>query len=212
MKFVGLVMAGGKGSRLNAAVEKPMMSIGKKPMVAYVIDALKNSPSICKVYIAVSPHTPETKSYALSIDTISVIDTPGLDYHNDMRCAIKTIGGGCFVVVSADLPLLKTGTIEEVIGAYKAQGKPSLTVVAPLRLFEEMDLDPTWTLEIGGEKFVPCGINILDGAAIDEPYIDEAYFVSDDPSVCINVNTLHDLSIAEKLINDRTDKPSYKRR
>ncbi|MDI9609155.1 MAG: NTP transferase domain-containing protein [Candidatus Verstraetearchaeota archaeon] len=210
MKFIGLVMAGGKGSRLNAAVEKPLMGIGKKPMVAYVIDALRKSSSICEIYVAVSPHTPETKSYALSIGAISVIDTPGLDYHNDMRCAIKRIGGGHFVVVSADLPLLKPETIEEAIMAYKAQRRPSLTVVAPLRFFEEMGLDPTWILEIGEKKFVPCGINILDGAAIDEPYIDETFFVAHDPSICINVNTLHDLSIAEKLINYRTDKPSYK--
>lgn len=208
MKFIGLVMAGGKGTRLSAAAEKPMLRVGKTPMVGRVISALKGSPSVCRVYVAVSPHTPETKCYALSLSTISVIDTPGLDYHSDMRHAVRAVGEGRFVVVSADLPLLTHETIEAVLRAYEERGKPSLTVVAPLRLFEKMGLDPTWVLEIGGVKFVPCGINVVDGAAIEEPYIDESYFVIDDPSLCVNVNTLHDLSVAEKLINNRTDKPS----
>ncbi|MEJ5292844.1 MAG: NTP transferase domain-containing protein [Candidatus Methanosuratincola sp.] len=208
MRFMGLVMAGGKGSRLNASVEKPMLCVGKTPMVVRVINSLRRSPSICKVYVTVSQHTPKTKSHVLSLKGTSVIDTPGLEYHADMRYAIKELGGGCFVVVSADLPLLAPRTIEAVVRAYKARGKPSLAVVAPLQLFAEMGLNPTWVLEIGGEKFVPCGINVVDGTAIDEPYIEESFFVADDPSVCVNVNTLHDLSIAEKLINTRTDKPS----
>uniref|UniRef100_A0A7J3UY04 MobA-like NTP transferase domain-containing protein n=1 Tax=Candidatus Methanosuratincola petrocarbonis (ex Vanwonterghem et al. 2016) TaxID=1867261 RepID=A0A7J3UY04_9CREN len=208
MKFIGLVMAGGRGSRLSADVEKPMLSVGKMPMIMRVVSALNRSPSICKAYVAVSPHTPETKRYVLSLAAASVVDTPGFDYHDDMRYAIKKLGNGCFVVVSADLPLLKPGTIEAATAAYNARGKPSLTVVSPLRLFEELGLDPTWVLEIGGEKFVPCGINILDGALIDEPYMEESYFVVDDPSACVNVNTMHDLSVAERLINNRKDNPS----
>ncbi len=71
-----------------------------------------------------------------------------------------------------------------------------------------MALTPTCIIEIGDAKFVPCGINIIDGMLIDEAYIEESFLVMEDPSLCINVNTLCDLSIAEKFINIRTDKPS----
>ncbi len=201
-------MAGGKGSRLGLAVEKPLLRVGERPMVAHVIDALKRCPSIRKVCVAVSPHTPGTKAYALSFDAVSVIETPGLDYHSDMRYAIKAIGEGRFVVVSADLPLLKPRTIECVVNAYRARRKPSLAAIAPLRSFQEMGLSPTCTIEVGRRKYVPCGINVIDGKAIDMPYIDESYFVVDDPAACINVNNLLELSVAEKMINYRTDKPS----
>ncbi|MEM4721852.1 MAG: NTP transferase domain-containing protein [Candidatus Methanomethylicaceae archaeon] len=200
MKFVGLVMAGGRGTRLGGVVEKPLLCINKKPMIMYVIEALKRAPSVSNIYVAVSPHTPRTKNFVLSTGAVSVIDTPGLGYHNDMRLAIKKVGVGCFLVVSADLPMLNSRIIEEVVSAYGRIGKPSLTVIAPLRLFEKIGLSPSWTLDLGGVKFVPCGINLVEGAEIDEPYIEEGYFVVEDPSVCVNVNTFHDLSIAERLI------------
>ena len=40
--MIGLVMAGGKGTRMNSEKEKLLLEY-KKPLVLHVIDALKNS-------------------------------------------------------------------------------------------------------------------------------------------------------------------------
>ena len=40
--MIGLVMAGGKGTRMNSSNEKLLLEY-KKPVIFHVIDALKNS-------------------------------------------------------------------------------------------------------------------------------------------------------------------------
>ncbi|MDI9644337.1 MAG: NTP transferase domain-containing protein [Candidatus Verstraetearchaeota archaeon] len=208
MRLLGLVMAGGRGCRMALRTEKPMLLVGGVPMVRRVVDALRGAPSISKVCAAVSPYTPETKKYLNSLGNVIIIDTPGLGYHDDMRFAVKEMGMECFLTVSADLPLLSPRVVESVALAYKRVGKPSLVVAAPLRLFSELGLLPTYVIERDGERFVPCGINVIDGREIDKPYIEEGICIIDDPSVCMNVNTVSDLRAAESYLRIRMDKPS----
>lgn len=208
MRLTGLVMAGGRGCRMNLRSEKPLLAVGGVPMIARVVGALRGSPSISRTCVAVSPHTPETRRYLSSLGGIVMVDTPGVNYHEDMKFAVKALGGGHFLVVSADLPLLSPRTVETVVSAYVREGKPSLVAAAPLRLFSELGLAPTYVIEVGGQGLVPCGINVIDGRVIDEPYLEESVCVVDDPSVCINVNTPSDLEAAERFIKNRMDNPS----
>jgi len=46
--MIGIIMAGGKGSRMNIAGEKLLLKY-KKPIVLHVIDALKNSECFSKI-------------------------------------------------------------------------------------------------------------------------------------------------------------------
>jgi len=60
-----LVLAGGSGSRMQLKVgEKPLVSICGRPMISWVVDALRSSARITRVWIAVSPQTPETRRWA----------------------------------------------------------------------------------------------------------------------------------------------------
>ena len=58
--MIGLVMAGGKGTRMDTSNEKLLLEY-KKPIIFQVIDALKNSHCFSKVIVATSPNSPDTK-------------------------------------------------------------------------------------------------------------------------------------------------------
>ncbi|KAB0681887.1 molybdenum cofactor guanylyltransferase [Aureimonas leprariae] len=51
-RIAGLVLAGGRGSRLGAAVPKPMVEIGGRPMIAHVLDRFP--PAVSPILIGVN--------------------------------------------------------------------------------------------------------------------------------------------------------------
>ena len=58
--MIGLVMAGGKGTRMNLDNEKLLLEY-KKPVVLHVLDSLKDSNSFSKILAITSKNSPETK-------------------------------------------------------------------------------------------------------------------------------------------------------
>jgi len=58
----GLIMAGGKGTRLGLNIEKPLLEIKGKPMIDYVIETLLKS-KVGTIYIAVSKNTRKTEHH-----------------------------------------------------------------------------------------------------------------------------------------------------
>jgi adenosylcobinamide-phosphate guanylyltransferase len=61
--IIAILMAGGKGERMNSKVEKPLFSFMGKPLIEHVLENLKESQYIEKIVVAVSTHTPETEKY-----------------------------------------------------------------------------------------------------------------------------------------------------
>jgi len=200
MRIIGLVMAGGKGTRVQSCIEKPLLPVDGVPMIKRVINALNQSLSVYKIFVAVSPQSPKTKEFLLNLDHVLIIQTPGLGYHEDLKYAIKKIGEASFLVVSADLPLLSSKIVERIIAEFLERKKPSLTVMAPLTSFLKYNVSPTFVIEKDGKKLVPCGINLIDGGMIDESYIEESIFIINDPLPFINVNTQEDLIIVHNLL------------
>jgi adenosylcobinamide-phosphate guanylyltransferase len=58
--MIGLVMAGGKGTRMNLDDEKLLLEY-KKPVVFHVLDSLKDSNSFSKILAITSKNSPKTK-------------------------------------------------------------------------------------------------------------------------------------------------------
>ena len=80
-----VLMAGGRGTRLEVPCEKPLFKLRDKPLIKYVIDNLKESKLIDKIVIAVSHHTRETTLYLNSLDEeFQILDTSGDDYLTDL--------------------------------------------------------------------------------------------------------------------------------
>ncbi|MBZ9570302.1 NTP transferase domain-containing protein [Methanobrevibacter sp. TMH8] len=61
--IIAVLMAGGKGKRLNTDIEKPLFKFKDKSLIEYVLKNLKDSKYIEKIVVATSPHTMETNDF-----------------------------------------------------------------------------------------------------------------------------------------------------
>jgi len=196
MGVAALVMAGGKGTRMTGSEEKPLLRVRGKPMIDYVLDALKNSAEIDRIIVAISKHTPKTARRAKEL-SFEVFETPGLDFVSDMRYVIKDLRLGDVLVISADLPLVSCEFIEEILRRYKQCGKPCLSVMTTGESYRKIRAKE----DLGRSHQMPTGINVIDGERIDEPELEQENFITTAIDVAVNVNTLEDLQKAELLLD-----------
>ncbi|MEM3151180.1 MAG: NTP transferase domain-containing protein [Candidatus Bathyarchaeia archaeon] len=64
MDLTALIMAGGKGSRMKIKCEKPIIKIMNKPMIKWVIEAVKESKVTSRIIVATSKNTQKTAEKA----------------------------------------------------------------------------------------------------------------------------------------------------
>ncbi len=182
---------------MGSEVEKPLLEINGVPMIQLVIDTLRASKSVDRMIVAVSPWNMRVAGKTRELGA-EVIETPGSGYESDMKIAIKQIGLGDVLVVSADLPFLTSAMVDGAFEAYKSSGKPALSVMCPHAVLEKMNFQPPYVFEVEGKKLVPIGLNIIDGTKIDEPVLEETTLVTDSEQLALNVNTPQELEVARR--------------
>jgi adenosylcobinamide-phosphate guanylyltransferase len=193
-------MAGGMGTRLKVPVEKPLFKLHDKPLIKYVIDNLKSSKLIDEIVIAVSPNTQETTEYLKSLnDDFSILDTSGEDYLKDLSYILdyfeKKSKEDILLFINADLPFISTETIDYVLEYYLNSDKDALSVLVPVEIFEDLGLD--YSYEFEGN--VPSGLNVLRSINIVQ---DEDQLVIAKVELALNINTIPDSKVAEKLYKE----------
>ncbi|MDO5815696.1 MAG: NTP transferase domain-containing protein [Methanobrevibacter sp.] len=192
-----ILMAGGMGTRLKVPEEKPLFKLHDKPLIKYVLDNLKSSRLIDEIIIAVSPNTRKTTEYLKAQnDDFKILDTSGEDYLKDLSyildCFEEKSKNDILVFINADLPFISTETIDYVIDFYLNNDKDALSVIVPVEVFHELGLD--YSYEFDG--CVPSGLNILRSENIIQ---DETRLVLKKVELALNINTIPDSEIAEKL-------------
>jgi adenosylcobinamide-phosphate guanylyltransferase len=181
-------MCGGKGTRLNASVEKPMFEIDDVPMVDRVCTAVAES-GIEDVHAVVSPHTPETRRH-LDSRALSIIDAPGDGYVEDLSYALERIELPILTVVS-DLPLLAGECLDHVLSVHD---RGSLTVCAPVVLKRQLGVGTDTMFEHDGRKLAPTGLNVVGNSDVETTH------VTYDARLAVNVNRQTDVAVAEAFI------------
>ncbi len=211
MKFPALVMAGGLGTRLQLPMaEKPLLKLAGKPLIEYVVSAAEETGEITRIVIATSPATPQTRRWAERRGLLVVV-TSGRGYAEDLREAIALADlREPTLVLPCDTPLLTAGDLKWVLEEYSKDPSPSLAVVVPLKLLEELGLSSKggFPTNVFGEKCLLTGISVVDGAALlrakpSEP-IPYKLVVCRRPALAVNINTVQDLKLAEKLLERRS--------
>ena len=192
-----ILMAGGRGTRLKVPCEKPLFKLHDKPLIKYVLDNLKSSKLIDKVVIAVSPNTKETAHYLESLDDdFEILDTSGEDYLTDLSYILdyfeKKSKDDTLVFINADLPFISAETIDDVLDHYFNGDKDALSVLVPVEIFEDLGLEYAYDFEGN----VPSGLNVLRSENIIQ---DENQLVISKVELALNINTIPDSEIAEKL-------------
>jgi adenosylcobinamide-phosphate guanylyltransferase len=199
-----VVTAGGKGTRIaELGQEKPLIEIHGRPIVDYVLDALAGSKEVAEIVVSVSSATPSTESH-VHRKGFRFIRTPGAGYVDDLRYAMYLISTPYVLVVPADMPLLRAHSIDMVVTAFYRSKKSSIVVGVPETKFQELSAEPTLTMDMNGVKAVPCGVSLVDREMmLHDEYLDEAYMVTELEDFAINVNTVRNLALAEKILKER---------
>lgn len=195
---IALVMAGGRGTRMKMDSEKPLTLVRGKPLIQYVLEALRDSTHIDRIIIATSPHTPETAKFVKNIILngidVSVLITPGVGYIEDLSFALSQddLANEIILTITSDLPLITGMIIDQVLHEYQKSPKPAMSVMVPVEIFCEHGLKPSLVLE----KVVPSGLNILRGKDTEQ---DEEVLVLGKIELAFNINSPEDIISLEKL-------------
>jgi len=207
MRVPALIMAGGKSKRIGLAIEKPLLPFLGKPLIEWVVEAVKSSKKVSEVYIVTSENAPETEKKCLK-DGLKVIRTDGKGYHDDLKQAILKAKLQCPVLtIPADLPAVTGKCLDKVVTAYEDCGKDALAVFVPIKAREALKLSVSSTDEHKGVWYAVSGVNIINGAKIqEEGKIDTSAIITEEVEVLLNINTLKDLAIAEKIMRESKKK------
>jgi len=191
-----LIMAGGKGSRLNLG-EKPLILIGGNPMIRYVVDAFASAG--CEVVVATSPKTPMTRNWCRA-NGIDAYAANGSDYIEDMVETVQALDETAPLFVSvSDIPCIDPATISRVWEAYLRSGKDACSTWVPAGTGSSCRGGQSYRTRIGEIEACPTGLNILRGDRIAVTQ-DELQLVLSDPGLAINVNTRADRKAAEEFL------------
>jgi adenosylcobinamide-phosphate guanylyltransferase len=200
---VALVMAGGKGTRMNLAQEKPLIEVCGKPVIQYVLSALKDAKKIDRVIVATTNSTPKTTKLMRQLG-VEVIETPGKDYVSDMGYVVQTLKLGVFLAIAADLPLVRGEMIDAVVERYKRCGKPALTVAVPLGTKSKLGMCIEYSFKLDDEDVVPVGINVIDGSKrYGDEWLDQDIYLLNQQELAVNINTVPELQLAERLLTQK---------
>jgi adenosylcobinamide-phosphate guanylyltransferase len=190
---IALLMAGGKGTRMNSDLEKPLIIVKGKPLIEHVLGALQDSSGVDEIIVATSPHSPETTLHMENLG-FQVVVTPGRGYVEDLSFILsqEDFKDEIILTITSDLILITSEIIDRVLEEYHKSPTPAMSVMVPVEIFREHDLKASLVLE----NLVPSGLNILRGKDTEQ---DEEVLVLDKIELALNINSPEDIICLEKL-------------
>lgn len=190
--MIGVIMAGGKGTRMSLPKEKLLLRY-KKPVILQVVDALKTSGCFSKVIAVTSPNSPNTKKFLLE-NSIDIFDTLGKGYAEDLNALLKTLHESVFVT-SGDLPFLDKKIIQKIVSFYD-ENKIWVSVLVTEGFLESLGLSSDTCIEYEGLRCHYTGISLINSKKIvNLEQVPEHYIIIDDKRIAFNLNTKKDYDL-----------------
>ncbi|HJU13890.1 MAG TPA: NTP transferase domain-containing protein [Candidatus Nitrosotalea sp.] len=190
--MIGLVMCGGKGTRMGPVGEKLLLKY-KMPVVQHVIDALQKSGCFSKTVCATSHNAPQTSEFVKGLG-METIETGGGGYVEDLGQALRKFGEHVFVV-SGDLALLDAEVVREIVRQHDSR-RPWMSVVTSKKFLDTFGITPEFLVTFDGKECAFTGISIVNPTAVrDGTRVDESYILVDDKRVAVNLNKKRDYEL-----------------
>lgn len=190
--MIGLVMAGGKGTRMKIDKEKLLLKY-KKPVILNVVDSLIKSNSFSKVLAVTSSNSPKTKKF-LEQNNVEIIDTPGISYVKDLNLTLKNIDD-VVLVISGDLPLVDEEIIKKIVSQYDSKSVWT-SILVTNRFLTSLGLESNYSIFFENQECHYTGISLINATKIMSlEEIDENYIIMDDKRIAFNLNTKHDYDL-----------------
>ena len=190
--MIGVVMAGGRGTRMHLSGEKLLLQY-KKPVILHVIDALKNSHCFSQVIVATSPNSPDTK-HVLEQRGIETLATSGNGYANDLNFLLQQLDGFVFVT-SGDLPLLDEKIIQVMTEKFNSENIWTSFLISK-KFLNSLGLESSLLTNSNNIECTYTGISIINADKIkDSNLVNEDYVILDDERIAFNLNTKEDYEL-----------------
>ena len=190
--MIGLVMAGGRGSRMEFPSPEKLLLEYEKPVIFHVIDSLNNSHCFSKVFAATSPNSPDTK-FELERIGVETLDTQGNGYVNDLNFLLQKMDGLVFVV-SGDLPLLDEEIIQK-LAKFNSESVWTSFLVSK-KFLDSLSLESNLLVKHNGVECIYTGISIINADKIKNlNSVNEDYVILDDKRIAFNLNTKKDYAL-----------------
>ena len=190
--MIGLVMAGGKGTRMNLDDEKLLLKY-KKPIILHVIDSLKNSNCFSKILAITSSNSPKTKKF-LEENNIETLDTPGIGYVEDLNLVLKTTNDPV-LITSGDLSLLDKEIIQKIVNQYDSKHIWT-SIVVTNKFLTTLGIESDYSVNFDNQTCHYTGISIVNSEKISSlENLEENYVIIDDKRITFNLNTKQDYDL-----------------
>ena len=191
--MIGLVMAGGRGSRMEFPAPEKLLLEYEKPIIFHVIDSLNDSHCFSKVFAATSPNSPDTKR-VLEERGIETLDTEGNGYVNDLNFLLQKIDGFVFVV-SGDLPLLDEEIIREMAKKFNSESVWTSFLISK-EFLNSLGLESNLLVKYDSIECVYTGISVINADKIkNSNLVNEDYIILNDKRISFNLNTKEDYEL-----------------
>ncbi len=190
--MIGIVMAGGKGTRMESEQEKLLLKY-KKPVILHVIDALRESKCFSKILAITSKNSPQTKQL-LEENNVETIETPGNGYIRDLNQVLSWLNEPV-LVTSGDLPFLDYKIIKNIVKIYNSENIWK-SIVVTKGFLDSLHLKSD--IHVSHEEQDCCfsGISLVNAKQIKNlESVKETYQILDDKRVAFNLNTKQDYEL-----------------
>ena len=190
--MIGLIMAGGKGTRMNLNHEKLLLKY-KKPIILHVVDSLKNSNCFSKILALTSSNSPNTKKL-LQENNVEIFETNGIGYVEDLTSVLQSTNDSV-LVTSGDLPLLDENIIKKIAKYYDPE-KIWTSILVTNKFLTTLGLQSDYSIHYSDEKCNYTGISLINANKIESSEnLEENYIILDDKRIAFNLNTKQDYEL-----------------
>ena len=190
--MIGLVMAGGKGTRMNLDNEKLLLKY-KKSIILHVTDSLKDSNCFSKILALTSSNSPKTKKL-LQENNIEIFNTNGIGYVEDLTLVLQSINDSV-LVTSGDLPLLDKEIIKKIVKHYDPE-KIWTSILVTNKFLTKLGLESDYSIDYSNQTCNYTGISLINSNKINSSKnLDENYIIIDDKRIAFNLNTKQDYEL-----------------
>ena len=188
--MIGLIMAGGKGTRMDTNEEKLLLKY-KKPVILHVVDALQDANCFSKIIALTSHNSPKTEKILKGTD-IDIISSRGESFVSDLNEILQQLDEMVFVT-SGDLPLLDSQIVKTIIDHHEEE-QTWTSIVTTLSFLKTLGITSDCIVE--NHDYVQTGISIVDAKKITnlDP-VEEKFLVIDDKRIGLNLNTKDDYNL-----------------
>lgn len=190
--MIGLVMAGGKGSRMQTREEKLLLKY-IHPTILHVVFALQNSNCFSKIIASSSSHSPKTKEM-LQNAGIEIFETPGEGYVKDLNLILRSVNDEIFVV-SGDLPLLDEEIVTKIAKSHSADSLWASFLVTK-DFMHSLGLQAEYSVTFQNKECYFTGISLVNAKEINSlDSVEEIYHILNDKRIAFNLNTQKDYNL-----------------